>query len=469
MAERIGGIEAVVTMDVSQLQSSANIAEQAVNKVAIATTKVDAAAKTGAKGITDFGSRMMIVGQFADDVQYGLRAVVNQIPQMAMAFGMGAGLAGSLSVLAVIANQVVNRWDDITASFSTSTPIVTAQAQEMANLAEKTNKTAEEAERLNKLQKEQKDIAAQKASMPDANREAGAESGKVIANAPYDVIRRVIADHLKQNAIGARVSDKDLQLELDRLRISGEKAIGISDEDKEKIRERMQDVRDKVANESAERLINNLQNGTPTEQAKARQQLDWMGQTDENIKPFADKIRASSPEEQNRIAQLRLEASGSRQGRLIEQRMERERIEREKAQRLRDLEFPLEQQDFEASEANKLHDRMMDDNKVKLDREDEPTLEKNKKAWKQFDQGVDKFKALDERQMSLRQRLIENNRDNSGSGVGQSMGLDEYESSIKSEGQGRMEAKQEETNRILKEIQKGWQQYKVIAVEQRGG
>jgi hypothetical protein len=100
---------------------------------------------------------------------------------------------------------------------------------------------------------------------------------------------------------------------------------------------------------------------------------------------------------------------------------------------------------------------------------EEERRKKNTEAWQKFDQGVDKFKALDERQMSLRQRLIENNRDNSGSGVGQSMGLDEYDSSIKSEGWGRIEAKQEETNRILKEIQKGWQQYKVIAVEQRGG
>ncbi|MCF7785558.1 MAG: hypothetical protein K9N47_05515 [Prosthecobacter sp.] len=56
----------------------------------------------------DIGSTLLVGAQFVDDMQYGLRGVMNQIPQMAAAFGLGAGLAGVIGIAAVAVNLL---WD----------------------------------------------------------------------------------------------------------------------------------------------------------------------------------------------------------------------------------------------------------------------------------------------------------------------------------------------------------------------
>lgn len=47
------------------------------------------------------GQNMLIMAQVADDAQYGMRGLANQIPQLAMALGAGAGLAGAVSLVAL--------------------------------------------------------------------------------------------------------------------------------------------------------------------------------------------------------------------------------------------------------------------------------------------------------------------------------------------------------------------------------
>jgi hypothetical protein len=53
----------------------------------------------------DNGLRLLVLGQFVDDLQYGLKAVVGQIPQLVGAFGGSAKLAGGIGIGAVIVNQ----------------------------------------------------------------------------------------------------------------------------------------------------------------------------------------------------------------------------------------------------------------------------------------------------------------------------------------------------------------------------
>lgn len=52
------------------------------------------------------GMAMLQLGQFADDAQYGLRGVVNNMPSLVASLGGGAGLAGAIGIVAVAANQV---------------------------------------------------------------------------------------------------------------------------------------------------------------------------------------------------------------------------------------------------------------------------------------------------------------------------------------------------------------------------
>lgn len=59
---------------------------------------------SGAKGAGQTGALgFLALSQAAEDAQYGIKGVLNNIPQMVMGFGAGAGVAGALSLAAVAA------------------------------------------------------------------------------------------------------------------------------------------------------------------------------------------------------------------------------------------------------------------------------------------------------------------------------------------------------------------------------
>lgn len=63
---------------------------------------------------------LLYLGQTVDDLQYGFRAIVNNISQVAMAMGAGAGLAGAVGITAVAVNQLVNHWETLQRVMSNS-------------------------------------------------------------------------------------------------------------------------------------------------------------------------------------------------------------------------------------------------------------------------------------------------------------------------------------------------------------
>jgi hypothetical protein len=58
------------------------------------------------------GMAMMQLAQAVDDVQYGMRGVVNNIPGLLMSLGAGAGLAGVVSIAAVAMYQLTTRFGE---------------------------------------------------------------------------------------------------------------------------------------------------------------------------------------------------------------------------------------------------------------------------------------------------------------------------------------------------------------------
>ena len=67
-----------------------------------AQTSRNIAGMGGYKG--SVGDAALAFAYFADDAQYGLRGIMNNIPQLALMLGLGSGLAGAISVAAIAVN-----------------------------------------------------------------------------------------------------------------------------------------------------------------------------------------------------------------------------------------------------------------------------------------------------------------------------------------------------------------------------
>lgn len=68
-------------------------------------------AKKAADETDNFGNRAMTIAQFADDAQYGLKGIMNNIPQVVEALGLGAGVAGVAGIAIVAINQLIENFD----------------------------------------------------------------------------------------------------------------------------------------------------------------------------------------------------------------------------------------------------------------------------------------------------------------------------------------------------------------------
>jgi hypothetical protein len=77
-------------------------AEEYAKKLGRETEK---AGMSGARGL-------LYMSQAIDDIQYGFTAIVNNIPQIVMGFGGGAGIAGAVGIAAVAINQLQKHWGD---------------------------------------------------------------------------------------------------------------------------------------------------------------------------------------------------------------------------------------------------------------------------------------------------------------------------------------------------------------------
>lgn len=85
-----GGLPALTAQSLSQMEKGVALQKEMRRQTMLA----GAAGKNGALGFLAFS-------QAVEDAQYGIRGVLNNIPQMVMGFGGSAGLAGALSLLAV--------------------------------------------------------------------------------------------------------------------------------------------------------------------------------------------------------------------------------------------------------------------------------------------------------------------------------------------------------------------------------
>lgn len=96
--------------------------------------------------------KLLFMGQAIDDLQYGVRGVLNNIPQLVMAFGGGAGLAGAISIAAVGLSQLsglFDQTDEKAQKFEADMAAIGRNAA--ANILDKLNARARELEQADQL------------------------------------------------------------------------------------------------------------------------------------------------------------------------------------------------------------------------------------------------------------------------------------------------------------------------------
>lgn len=84
-------------------------AKQKIDSLNKSTEQLDKDSQQATRSVKNMGQGMLQVAYFMDDVQYGIRGIMNNIPGLVMGFGGGAGLAGAISI-AVLAGAKLYEW-----------------------------------------------------------------------------------------------------------------------------------------------------------------------------------------------------------------------------------------------------------------------------------------------------------------------------------------------------------------------
>lgn len=110
---------------------------QAAEKVARSSNQLDRNSQQATRSVKNMGQGLLQVAYFMDDVQYGIKGIMNNIPGLVIGFGGGAGLAGAMS-LAVLAGAKLYEWMGNTE----------AKSKELAKALEQQNEAIKESQEI---------------------------------------------------------------------------------------------------------------------------------------------------------------------------------------------------------------------------------------------------------------------------------------------------------------------------------
>ena len=184
-------------------------AKQKIDSLNKSTEQLDKDSQKATRSVKNMGQGALQAAYFFDDLQYGIRGIMNNIPGLVMGFGGGAGLAGAVS-LAVLAGAKLYEWMGNTE----------AKSKELAKALE------EEAEAFKKLKAEVEETSRQNQN-EQFLREA-LDSAKKIAD-----YRHLEAEALKysldyrKELIDLESGIKDDEAEIARLKVEEDFANGL--------------------------------------------------------------------------------------------------------------------------------------------------------------------------------------------------------------------------------------------------
>lgn len=110
---------------------------QAAEKVAQSSNQLDRNSQKATRSVKNMGQGALQAAYFFDDLQYGIRGIMNNIPGLVMGFGGGAGLAGAVSI-AVLAGAKLYEWMGKTE----------AKSKELAKAIEEQNEAIKESQEI---------------------------------------------------------------------------------------------------------------------------------------------------------------------------------------------------------------------------------------------------------------------------------------------------------------------------------
>lgn len=84
-------------------------AKQQIDALNKSTQQLDKGSQQATRSVKNMGQGALQAAYFFDDLQYGIRGIMNNIPGLVIGFGGGAGLAGAMS-LAVLAGAKLYEW-----------------------------------------------------------------------------------------------------------------------------------------------------------------------------------------------------------------------------------------------------------------------------------------------------------------------------------------------------------------------
>ncbi len=185
-AQDLAARTAELNQVMAELKSRMEAAYSAVGVTGNGLGVLNAGMTRAAGGSRDLGRSVLLASQGLEDLQYGIGAVLNNIPMLVMSLGGTAGLAGVISVVAVGSKVLYDHWDDLMGLFGSGKP--KSEAEEMAELAKQTRLTADEAERLARF----KALEGKTAELRGAKTESQAKSEDTATKAIVEAdIKRV--------------------------------------------------------------------------------------------------------------------------------------------------------------------------------------------------------------------------------------------------------------------------------------
>lgn len=143
----------------------------------------------------DIGGALLVGAQFFDDMQYGLRAVTGQIPQLISVLGLGTGLAGVIGIAAVAVNLL---WDKFGGAKKAKdeTDKVTKSVDAMKDSLESAKKASDEA-----FKADLKKYTAEIERATDAWKQQSTE------------ITRIITHHNELAALQTKIANSQLEIQ----------------------------------------------------------------------------------------------------------------------------------------------------------------------------------------------------------------------------------------------------------------